>query len=241
MDANMTTRRWILTLLIALAPAAGCAPTIEGSGNLVTEDRDIPDLQRISVCCGFEVQLEEGDEPSLQLTGDDNIVEAIEARKRGDTIEVDYGDESASYRPTERIRVEIVLTNVREFVGSGGVKFDASAIETDTLTATFSGGSVASFAAITADAFDLAASGGSEIDAAGEVDRQTINASGGSTYRASDLASKEASIQASGGSQVDVKVSDTLDANASGGSKITYVGDPSVDKTTSGGGSVRKK
>jgi hypothetical protein len=228
-------------VLSGLALLVGCGSTIQGSGTIVTDQRDIPDLQRVSVCCGFEVELAEGSEPSLALTGDDNIVEAIEVRRVGETIRVDFADRHASYRPTQRPLVEVVLTDVQGFSGSGGVDLNAAAIETDALEVVTSGGSDADFARVTADRLDLNCSGGGSVDIEGDVDRQVIQLSGGSSYEARRLQSRRAELRLSGGSRAKVTVSERLKITASGGSSVSFQGKPNVEANTSGGSSVMRQ
>lgn len=239
----MYSRSLLSLLLLGLTGLSGCVfafsdPNVEGSGTIVTRDRPMPDVDEISVCCGFRVDLEEGDEPSLAITGDDNIVSDIQTRRRGGVVYVEYEDNSKNYQPTQPIRVHATLTDVRAYSGSGGSQLEASTLETDELTVSLSGGSRATFSEVRADSFDLSSSGGSVVDVAGEVNKETVEIGGGGIYDAGGFDANRVELDLHSGAQATVRAMSRLEVSASGGSSATYFGDPEVQANTSGGSSV---
>lgn len=239
----MRSRYLLCVLLFAPLGTSGCVfaldgPGIEGSGEIVTQQRQMPGGQQISVCCGFQLELREGGEPSLSITGDDNIISDIRVERSGEVVEVEYEDKSKSYDPTEPIRVRATLTDVEAISASGGARVDAQPIEAQRLSVILSGGSTAVFGEVVADEFDFSSGGGAIAEVAGEVDRQTVDVGGGGDYRAAELSSKRAEISAHGGTEASVRVRDELHVEASGGSIVTYYDDPTVDANASGGSRV---
>lgn len=235
------TELFVVVALLLSLPACGIT-RLRGSGEIETQERQIDDLPSVSVCCGFHVTLSEGQESSVTLTGDDNILERIVVRSSAadNKIFIRPDETGLIFRPTQPVEVEVVLSDVRGIEGSGGIELDAAPIETTELNADFGGGARADFEDIQAETFDLVASGGGEITARGEVDRQEVQLSGGSRYRAAGLVSSEADLRLSGGSEARIRVSDSLQVDASGGSEVRYSGDPSVSENVSGGSSVER-
>ena len=70
-----------LILLILITGASSCyfnpQETIYGSGNVVTEEREIGDFDELKVSSGIDVIIRQGNNISLQLEADDNLHEAI--------------------------------------------------------------------------------------------------------------------------------------------------------------------
>jgi hypothetical protein len=221
---------------------AGCNfTTVRGSGNIVSEERTVPDRAGMSVCCGFHLRLDVGSERSFEITGDDNILERVQVVGRGGRLVVEPTNSSLSFRPSEPVVVDVTLTDLDHVAVSGGGQARVEAFVADEVSATLSGGSTGTFKGVETDLWRPTVSGGGEITVQdGSTDRQRVQLSGGSTYKARQLASSRATVQASGGSQATVSVSDSLEATASGGSRIEYIGRPSVDAETSGGGTVRR-
>ncbi len=227
---------------VLVVVAAGCNLTgVRGSGNIVTEQRSVPDRFSISVCCGFHLRLDVGDTKSFEITGDDNILERVQVVERGGRLVVEPTNSKLSFQPSEPVVIDVTLTDVAGVAVSGGGEARVRPFVADEVKTTMSGGSKATFERIDVDRWEANVSGGGRITVEdGATDRQKVTASGGSTYRARGLESNRATVQASGGSRVTVSVSQQLDATASGGSRIEYLGQPSVDAETSGGATVRR-
>lgn len=208
-----------LTLLVL---GSACGEIVTGSGNIETRTIEASDFTRVTVCCGYHVELTQGADEGVEITGDDNIIADIVARRDGSTLDLEYGDRSASYQPTQPIEIAITVEQLRSFAGSGGSELFAAELRGDDFVLVMSGG------------------GSAHIDG-GEVTRQDISLSGGSVYKAANLKSKRVDLDMSGGSQATVWATDSLDVAASGGSQLRYKGDPaSTNFQLSGGSTVQK-
>ncbi len=228
-----------LFLLLAVLVTTGCgAFELDGSGYIVTEERKVENFDRVSTCCGFDVQVTQGEEEYLRLTGDDNLLREITVYQRGDQVVVDR-EHSLFFNPTRRIRVEVGVKNLRAFSGSGGSRLTMTELEASTLRIELSGGGEGKLTNLSAGTLSVALSGGSELAASGTIDRQSIELSGGSDYHARDLISRDAVLDLSGGSDARVNVSDNLHVDASGGSDVYYRGVPRMTMDLSGDSDVR--
>jgi hypothetical protein len=233
-----------ILLLCAALVSAGCAGMTlpPGSGNVVREERSVAEFTAISVCCGMQLEFTQGDQTTVELEGDDNLLAEVETVMEGDQLIVRFQRPFTvfSFMGNERIRVYVTAPTLEGLDLSGGAHGKAAAIETETLRLMASGGSQVDIDLLQADDFVVDLSGGAEVAITdGTVVRQAVEASGGSQYHLENVQSSSAELNFSGGSQATIRVSETLRIDASGGSQIAYHGAPTVDQNSSGGSQVR--
>lgn len=185
----------ILSILVVMTTA--CSQITTGSGEIVTQEMDITGFDKLDISQGFNAQINQGDEFSVVIRVNDNIVEYLRVEKVGDTLTIGLEQNRAYGNAT--LQAEITMPTLIGLEVSGG---------TD---ATVSG---------TGDNISVDAYGGSDADLASfEVVNANIDASGGSQVTIN--ASGTLNADASGGSQVYYLGSPTMGLiETSGGSDI---------------------
>lgn len=258
-----------LPLTAALLLLCSCAPVrLQGSGNVVSETRDVSGFERVEVCCGMHLVLIQGDQDQLTLEGEDNILREIETFVRGETLIVRYRSTTLFplrffdlLRTNRPVMVYLQMVNVRGVDISGGGTLETEGIANERITLNFSGGSTSAIGELEAEDVGVNASGGSEVEidliavdsldidlsgggrvtiGAGTVTEQQVTVSGGGHYLASGVEGQSANLEVSGGSVAEVWVMESLDVEASGGSHVEYLGNPSIDQELSGGSEVNR-
>ena len=86
----------IKTLVVILVVAVltsvlfvGCGAVLTGSGNLKTATFDFSDFTKIETHNGFQVELKESSDFSIEITIDDNLQEYLEVTKSGDILMIE--------------------------------------------------------------------------------------------------------------------------------------------------------
>ena len=243
--------------LLLLPFAIGCV--VHGSGKIETEEHDIGEPTHVSVCCGFEVIVNQGNESSLSITGDDNLLAEIIVEERRDEITIGFPETLSDYEPTEAILVELTLPDLREIDGDGGVNirlensfqlgeldveisggsmFQVEELRAKKLDLSMSGGGLSDMFGLELDELDVDASSGGWIGVHGRATRIEGEFSGGGMLDAFECNADHVELELSGGSEAKVRVAKTLDVDASGGSQVTYRGEPKVKKQLSGGSEI---
>ncbi|MCC6454747.1 MAG: DUF2807 domain-containing protein [Caldilineaceae bacterium] len=253
----------LFSLLIASALLLSSCTfiSLQGSGNMITEGREVSNFEEVEVCCGMQLLLTQGDREQLTLEAEDNIMPEIETIVRGRTLTVRFRPAFGSFgiRTSRPVRVHLEMPTIHGITISGGGSLDTETIESDQIRVTFSGGSRGMIGtleaetgaletsggselrieSLTADSLDTEASGGGGVTIrAGTATKQEVTASGGAHYRAAGLESEVARLEVSGGSEAAVWVTESLDVGASGGSSVEYTGNPTIDQEASGGSSI---
>ena len=190
--------------------------SIQGSGTLKTEKRDVSGFSKIDAGSAVNIEISFQKDFSVDVEADDNLLEQVKTEVDGDTLKVYTKGRMSTRNP---INVRIVMPAIEGLEVSGASKANVSNVMADSL--------------------HIEASGASKIKINGEVKELNVDASGASKIDAENLKVVNAEIDASGASGITVFVSGQLNADASGASKIIYFGNPTnVEKSASGASAV---
>ena len=225
----MPSRRATLVLVLVAAmllPACGVAGFVRGSGTVVQTSPEVEAIDSIVIGSAFQVTLSLGDEPSLVLRTDDNLVDRIE-------VSTQDGELSLSLDGTATdATLEADLTVPADTLSSVDLGGASSLTATDPITSpelrlSLAGASRA-FVVVSSDRLEVQAEGASVVNASGSAQSLTADARGASSLQLGELAVADADVRSAGASRVDVAVSEQLRASASGASTVRYTGDPEV-------------
>ncbi len=208
------------------------------------EERTVSDFTGISSGGNFNVFITLGNQESLRLEGNEDLIQEIETKVEKGTLKIQYKtkkhywDWSGSNK--KRVNIYITaktLTNLT-VSGSGDMKVEGT-IKTPDLKITVSGsGSLL----LGAEAVKLFAtvSGSGNITLSGDAQFAELTTSGSGNLAASNLKSKNAVVTVSGSGNTSLFAENTLKATLSGSGNIKYGGEPNVSKTISGSGRIGK-
>jgi hypothetical protein len=233
-----------LAMFFSLALVMACQLTFgaqgAGSGNIVSQKRQVSGFDRVSLDGSGELTIVTGEEESLVVEGDDNLIERVKSEVRDGTLYISLEPGSLSnVQPSNPFKYQATVKALSgvELTGAGAIDIDR--VDTDTFDLQSSGaGNVrihniqASLLAILMDG-----AGGCEIEA-GTVERQKLEINGLGSYTAPNLESKTADVQISGAGGATLWVSDSLDVVISGSGKVSYYGSPQLQFENTGAGSV---
>ena len=208
--------RWLVLCLLLTAPACGeidgpddddGGERIVGSGNVVTETREVAGFSAVSVSGVARIRIEQTGEESLSITAEDNILPVLISEVTGGELTLGQ-PENVNLITHAEILYELTVKELSSLQISGVM--DATALGLDT------------------DALDVVIDGLSKLSASGRADVQSLRVSGVTTYNASGLASRVVVVRGSGVVTMTLNVSERLDVRACGAGTIDYEGDPEV-------------
>ena len=111
----------MLLILSGILLSACDRNDVVGSGNVVEQHPEILPVDIIEVCCGMELYLTQGEELSLRIEAEDNLIDEIIAKSSGTTLSVEFRDnKSTHYRPIKPVKVYATLTDIQSVAISGG-------------------------------------------------------------------------------------------------------------------------
>ena len=211
--------------------------TIQGSGDSITESRDVSGFDSISLSGIGRVIITQGDDESLIIEADDNLMEYITSEVRDGKLELDFTD-IVRFDPIPSIvfRVNVNDLNALESVGVGALEMEK--LNTDQLEISTSGTGVITIDELTVTDLVVVADGTGSIKLAGTAETQEIKLIGTGDYEAPDLESQTAAVDVTGTGSVEIWVLDSLDVVITGVGEVSYFGRPNETQSITGTGSV---
>jgi hypothetical protein len=206
----------LIALMIILF--AGCRnwSGIRGSGDVKEESRNIESFEVLEVSGAFNIRVTLGEEPSLKLSGDDNLLKYVKTRNKGNRLVIST---RKNINPRDEMRITITNPSLDMLDASGANEIRIRNINSDN--------------------FDLDVSGACSIELRGDAKRFSIDMSGASNLDASALYSKKVRIDCSGACSAKVYASESLYAGVSGVSNLEFEGNPvKTDLDASGVSSI---
>lgn len=211
---------------------------IKGSGNVITETRDISSFHGIDIGGAFEIILVKATKEKIVLEADDNLMPYIRTKVFGSTLEV---DNEKDFRNPTTLKVTIYYTNIDQIDLSGAASLKSNDIlKTESLEIDASG---ATDIVLKLETGKLEAdfSGASKAEFIGSAKKAEVQASGATVFKGLEFETEDFEIDASGAAVARIWASGQLGIEASGASSVRYKGSPSINLISiSGASSVRK-
>ena len=231
---------WLIGLTLVLLTA--CVnpfqnTRINGSGNVVSEERQVFGFKYVVLEGMGDMEIIVGDTESLTIEAEDNIISRIESYVSGDTLHIGF-ERFFSIIPTKGITYTLTVKDLNGIEVSGYGDVYILELTTDHLDVEVSGGGWIAIDNLNADELNVKLSGAGDFDISGAVKKQEISLSGAGSYKAEDLRSEFAEIDISGAGSAQLWVTDRLDVNLSGVGSLQYYGEADVNQNISGVGKV---
>lgn len=231
---------------------------VHGSGNLATETRHLAGINSVELSGIGTLIIEQGDEESLQVTAEDNLLDYLISRTVGSNLSLGVED-FVNIQPTQNITYHLKVKDLSAIETSGLGNVDINSLQTDQIRLSISGTGSVTIGDLQVEVLDLEISGSGSmsiadlqagfssldisglgnVDLSGTVDDQDVEISGAGSYNAVDLFSRTADLEISGSGSAAVWASDKLDLELSGVGNLEYYGDPILNTEISGVGTVR--
>ncbi len=234
---------WIaLALLVStLACSIGGLGSVRGSGSVTEEERRVSSFTKVSMMTIGNLYIEVGDEESLTIEAEDNLLEYFVTEVSGDTLEIKMRS-GVNLDPTSPVNFYLTVKDLNSITLAGAGNVEAQALRADRFSAVLSGSGDIQFGDLNADTFEAVLSGSGDLRVSGgQVGEQIIILTGSGKYDARGLRSDKADVTISGSGSTTINVRQSLRVNISGSGSVRYVGSPSLDRlTVSGSGTIEK-
>lgn len=216
-----TLKLIVLLLTLSLTSCNGnlnLIDGIDGSGNVVTEKRNIETpFTKIQASTGVEVILEQGSPSEVEVEVDDNLMKYIVTRVENGTLIVKI-DGNINTMESAIVRVKTKTIEGLESSSGASIKTINKLSGTSVALKTSSGSTIQ--ADLEYEKVSCESTSGSEIKVSGKALTLDTKSSSGSEINAKELASNEITAQSTSGSSTTVNPIVLLNAKASSGSSI---------------------
>jgi hypothetical protein len=210
-----------------------------GSGNIVTETRDVSDFRAIEVDYPAQVLIKQGKTESVKIEADDNLLPGLRTQVRNDVLEISYKRQNGEYvNPTKAVKITVVVKDLAdvEFTSAGELIIEK--LKTEALDVSLSGAGNLELNDIQVKTLEVDLSGAGSMTASGTADELDLSITGFGGFNGKELHDQQARVNISGAGSATVWVDDDLNAQISGAGSISYYGSASVRRQISGVGGV---
>ncbi len=211
-----------------------------GSGNVVSQTKDVGNFKGINVSNSFKVELKNGPVTSVVVEADDNLVKYVEVKVVNNILRISLDNINVS---DAHLKVFITAPAIEEIKTSASAEIVVKgSILSEKVIRLNASSSSEIKATLDAPLVEVDASSGSEITLSGRTRDLDVVASSGADINARELLTENSTATASSGADISVNASISVNANASSGGNITYRGAAaSIKKENSSGGDINKE
>lgn len=211
-----------------------------GSGNVITETRNVGEFTAIKVDYPAQVTVTQGNQVSVKVEAEDNVLPGLKTQIRGNTLEIFYKVEDGKrVNPREMVKITIVVRDLKDMEFNSAGELTLEGITADDLDVAISGAGNVRLNEITVKNLAVGLSGAGSATASGTAENLKLIISGFGSFNGGELHSQIATVTLSGAGSVTIWVDEKLDALISGAGSVNFYGAAEVTKTISGAGIVK--
>jgi len=229
-------------LIIAALPVMmshGCAFGIDGSGVVTTENRTVTTFTGIDLQCSANVYFMQGDEQSVKVEAEDNIISHITTEVKNDELVVSTDGKDFNTHQQINVYVTVKELCLLELSGSGNM-VGKSHINCDNMTIHI-GGSGDIKADVRSLTMKIKLAGSGSLEISGTATSTDIRIAGSGNVNAKNLQAMTSAVAISGSGQSTINASEILTVSISGSGDVHYIGDPQkLNTSITGSGTVSK-
>ena len=226
-----------LTFFILVIIFAGCVNSKTGSGNIISNTRNVAAFNAISASGSVNVTVQNGPQ-SVVVETDDNIMRNVETTVSGNTLKIRLKNSNNLRNSTVNVYVTAPVLKDIDASASAEIESKGSITSDSEIELKASSGSKIQID-LDAPSVKADASSGGSVLVSGRTRNLTAKSSSGSNVNALSLKAENAIADASSGASIKVSASISVKAEASSGATVKYTGGATeVKKSESSGGSV---
>ena len=211
---------------------------IQGSGNIITEKREVKEFKGISTGGAYDVELTNGPF-SVEVEADDNVQQYVETEVEGGILKIRNRDNFGL--SNAHVKIYVSAPEIKSLKSSGAANINSKDLfKSNEKVSLETSGAASIKAEFDAPEVEAESSGASKIELSGRTREYTAKASGSADIKSSGLLTESTEASASGASSIRVHASVNLNAEASGSASIYYRGGAVVHQKTSGAADVKK-
>ena len=207
----------LIYMTLALLILSCSKETLNGSGTLVSESRNVEYFNKVSSEGIFEVTITQGAQQSVEVTADNNIISHIRTRVVNNELRL-YLDNDNNYSNLT-VQIDLVVTSLNGLKNSGIGNIYATNIVED-------------------GSFSIYNTGTGSINIEGASSSLDLVNEGSGYIFGFDFMVNDCAIEIGGSGDVEVNCSNSLDVLIEGSGNVYYKDFPTINVSITGSGEV---
>jgi hypothetical protein len=212
---------------------------VRGSGNVVSEVRQVKGFDAVTLAGSGDVYVTQGDQEGIKIEAEDNVMPYLKTELHGSTLTIYLDTKNGEIvQPTRPMRFYVSIKQVNALTVSGSGSMTSEAITSKSLDLTITGSGETNIKNIKADHLSTSISGSGTCSLNGEAASESLTITGSGSCSTNDLASQDVRINVSGSGKAQVMAANTLDVVITGSGEVVYSGSPKVSQRIVGSGRI---
>jgi hypothetical protein len=216
-------------------------PTERGSGNVISQIRQVHDISAMHVTYPAHVLIRQGPTEALTIEAEDNVVAAIQTQVLNHVLEIESARDHKNVIPTRPVNITITVKDLSELDFDSAGDITVQGLQTEGFKAVLSGAGTMNFQELHVKSLEADLSGVGSLRASGMTETLNVRVDGLGSFDAYGLQSQSATVRLDGVGSANVWAEKDLAAFVNGLGSINYYGSAKVTKTVDGLGSVSFK
>lgn len=213
----------VVSLFFLIHSCQFIGPSVQGDGQVTTENRAVSGFEKVKASRGIEVYLIPDSTEYVVVEADQNLHEYIRTELKHETLEV-YVERRMRSENSRKVLVHFVRLDDVES-SAGAIVRANEVLNLRAVELSASSGSQ-QYLALEVDSIDTGCSSGAQLHLSGQCRKVGLQASSGALLRAAELSVEHCDADVSSGAQIEISVQSGLKAEASSGGQIRYSGNP---------------
>ena len=224
-------------LFIFMLLGIGCKRTVNGTGAIVSETRDLNQATEITLSIPAEVTIIEADSFSCVIGTQKNILNVINTKVNGNEFSIESDHDFNTDKPVQ-IVISLPKIEAIEVNGSGQVS-SLNNLQDKVLKLEVNGSGTIKLSGKIID-IESAINGSGEIYLDGKCDQQKVNINGSGNFHGYGFETANSKIEITGSGDAEVMATDELKVDITGSGNVHYKGNPHLKSDITGSGNVQK-
>jgi hypothetical protein len=228
----------IMPVTIVLYLVSSCAidfnEAITGNGDIVIEKREIKSFDKLEVSSGLEVTITFGQEPSLQIEADKNLLEVISTDLNNGRLRI---TSKINIRRAKSKKIHLTVPDLHSIEVSGaGIVQSENRLKVEELKLEVSSAGRLKLE-VEAGIVNIDVSSAANVLLKGTSEKLFAEVSSAGNLEAYDLVTEFCKVKVSSAGKAKVNTTEVFEAEASSAGKISYKGDPketNIEKSSAG-------
>lgn len=226
----------LFVLFVFVTFLSSCGRTITGSGNIISEKRNTENFVGVEAATSLTVKLKQGDQNSVTVEADDNVMRYVRTRVKGNVLVIDFDHNGSLSNVT--VVVTVTAPRFTKIEASAAAVIEAAHPLTGDKISIEASSSASITAEIDAPEVNVEASSAATVRLKGKTRNLDVDASSSAAVDATNLMAENVKADASSAASIRTFASTNLDADASSGASIRYTGGGKVKQDANSGGEV---
>lgn len=209
-----------------------------GSGVLGEEARETSAFHSIYFTGSIDVEATAGQEQSITVQGDDNLLEYVTTEVRDGVLLVSLESGSYNFRKPMVVRIQVPALDSVQLNGSGD--FTVHGVTRDQFDVTLRGSGDLVVKSLDTQRLRVNLEGSGDIKISGKTQKLALTLQGSGDMNLVGLEADLVHTSLAGSGDIRVRAREALDVTIAGSGEVGYFGEPAVTKTMAGSGEVYK-